>query len=70
MQKVLSNNQLDFTVIDKEISNYQELVKPFDLEAGETMRIRLIKGEKVDKLFVDKHHIITDGTSETVFILN
>ena len=67
MQKVLSNNQLDFTVIDKEISNYQELVKPFDLEAGETMRIRLIKGEKVDKLFVDKHHIITDGTSETVF---
>lgn len=41
----------------------------FDLEVGEMMWIWLIKGEKVDKLFVDKYYIIIDGISEIVFYI-
>ncbi len=67
LQRVLSDNQLDFEVINTESTDYKRLVKPFDLESGKTMRVRLLKRADHDTLFIDKHHIITDGTSETIF---
>lgn len=43
------------------------MVIPFNLEEGHTMRVRLLRGDNNDSLFIDKHHIITDGTSEEIF---
>ncbi|MDU6524812.1 MAG: condensation domain-containing protein, partial [Enterococcus sp.] len=37
------------------------------MEHGITMHVRLIQGRDKDSLFIDKHHIITDGTSEELF---
>ncbi|WP_034538326.1 non-ribosomal peptide synthetase [Carnobacterium inhibens] len=66
IQEVMPEGQLDFQIIPytKEISN---LVKPMNLKKGQTMRVYLLCGEQNDSLFIDKHHIITDGTSEKIF---
>ncbi|WGV29730.1 non-ribosomal peptide synthetase [Lactococcus sp. NH2-7C] len=66
VQKIMPVGHLDFEVI-AHTHNYSELVKPFNLEAGHTMRVVVLRGDGRDSLFIDKHHIITDGISEEYF---
>jgi len=47
---------------------YEEAIQPFDLETGPMYRIKIVKTEKADYLFVDMHHIISDGVSNAIFI--
>lgn len=45
------------------------LVKPFDLENGPTVRIVVLRAGPEDHyLFLDMHHIITDGTSHNLIV--
>lgn len=44
-----------------------DLVKPFALLNSRLFRIKLIKGRK-NYLFVEMHHIISDGTSMNIFL--
>ncbi len=44
-------------------------VRPFDLSSAPLLRVGLIKLGETDHLFLmDKHHIITDGISQEIFI--
>jgi iturin family lipopeptide synthetase A len=47
----------------------QDFIRPFDLSQAPLLRVVLIKGESsVPRLFLDIHHIITDGVSQTILI--
>ena len=47
---------------------FDEFVKPFDLSKAPLFRAKLIKfANKKSALFVDMHHIISDGTSLSIF---
>ncbi|MCL1990447.1 MAG: amino acid adenylation domain-containing protein, partial [Defluviitaleaceae bacterium] len=46
---------------------YEQAVKPFDLEKGPLYRIQIARTAQADYLFVDMHHIISDGMSSTIF---
>lgn len=41
----------------------EELIKPFDLDNGPLLRICKLYSEKSEYLFIDMHHIISDGVS-------
>ena len=49
------------------VSWYEKAVKPFNLETGPMYRIQIARTETNDYLFVDMHHIISDGMSSTIF---
>lgn len=66
VQEILSNGIIDFKIVS-DSHDFPSLIEPFDLEKGCTMHVRLIQGGNKDALFIDKHHIITDGTSEEIF---
>lgn len=66
IQEIMQEGILDFKIIPF-VSDFESLVIPFNLEEGHTMRVRLLRGDNNDSLFIDKHHIITDGTSEEIF---
>lgn len=66
VQEILSDGIVDFKIIS-ESRDLLSLIEPFDLEKGCTMHVRLVHEENNDVLFIDKHHIITDGTSEEIF---
>jgi len=46
---------------------YERAVRPFDLETGPLCRLQIARTETNDYLFVDMHHIISDGKSSTIF---
>jgi len=48
-------------------SFFQKRVRPFDLFGGPLCRIEIFAYENKSWLFVDVHHIIFDGTSESIF---
>ncbi|VDG18051.1 non-ribosomal peptide synthetase NpsA [Lactobacillus plantarum WCFS1] [Lactiplantibacillus mudanjiangensis] len=66
LQQVMPDNTLDFKTIEA-TDDFKHLVQPFDLEKGQAMRVRVVHQVAHDAIFIDKHHIITDGTSENVF---
>ncbi|HEX3028864.1 MAG TPA: amino acid adenylation domain-containing protein, partial [Clostridia bacterium] len=49
-------------------TKFLEFVKPFDLSRAPLFRIGVLKTEKSSILLIDMHHIITDGTSQGVFV--
>lgn len=56
----------DFNELDTAI---REFVKPFDLSLAPLFRAKFIKfNNRKSALFVDMHHIISDGTSLAIFI--
>lgn len=74
-QMVHPSAPLDFTLIElhheNEISEYitQEINKPFNLKQASQMRVSLVKKSQGECLLVVVlHHIITDGTSFSIFI--
>ncbi|WP_054740665.1 non-ribosomal peptide synthetase [Cellulosilyticum ruminicola] len=81
MQQVHTEETYDLPIEIEDVSvlynkqqlNYKaymkDFIKPFDLINGPIMRIKLVKIQQ-DKWFLiwDKHHIISDGISEGIFI--
>ncbi|MGN1299484.1 MAG: amino acid adenylation domain-containing protein [Candidatus Scatovivens sp.] len=62
----ISENIISIDNIDNE---FKQFVKPFDLSKAPLLRAKFIKidnGKAV--LFVDMHHIISDGTSLSIFV--
>jgi iturin family lipopeptide synthetase A len=54
---------------EREIAIIKEYLKPFDLSQAPLLRIGLIKAAPERNILItDKHHIITDGTSNNLFI--
>lgn len=45
-----------------------QFIKPFDLEKPPLIRIKLIKRKDGYMMLIDKHHIISDGISDEIFI--
>lgn len=62
----------DFEVIEETEQDPQtlirQLVQPFDLEHDRLLRIRYIQTPKEDFLFMDTHHSINDGMSQTLIL--
>jgi len=72
VQKVNEELPLEFSEVEDEQSQTRELlqdfIKPFDLNKGPLLRMRIIKREEAYFLFIDMHHIISDGMSIETFI--
>ena len=70
-QRILPKGQMDFTVISDYDSEPEVLVskwlRPFDLSRAPLLRAELIDRGQEYLLFVDMHHIISDGISEDLF---
>jgi hypothetical protein len=66
--------QIDVAVIKTQQTDIDELcrefVKPFDLENGPLFRFAVYETHAGVVYFSDIHHIITDGTSEALFVKN
>lgn len=69
VQSVMEKANYDFKEIYEKGSNktYKKLIKPLNIEKGQTMRVIILHQKNKDSVFVDKHHIITDGYSENIF---
>ena len=51
---------------EKDLPNwFNQNVYPFDLESGPLYRVKIARTEAHDYLFIDTHHIISDGRSHT-----
>jgi len=62
-------NVLATEIQEAEVSDwYARIVEPFNLETGPLYRVKIARTEARDYLFVDMHHIISDGMSITLFI--
>ena len=46
----------------------ERFIRPFDLENAPLVRIKLIKRNDGYMMLIDKHHIISDGISDDIFI--
>ena len=66
--------QIDVAVIKTQQSDIEQLcrefVKPFDLENGPLFRFAVYETPAGVVYFSDIHHLITDGTSESLFVKN
>jgi len=72
VQKIEEKIELKLEKIDARYDEieriFNEFVQPFDLSKAPLFRAKLIKYEKEKSiLFVDMHHIISDGTSLSIF---
>lgn len=62
----VSNKNIDFDNLKEE---FYKFVKPFDLSIAPLFRAKLVElSDSRVALFVDFHHIISDGTSLSIFI--
>lgn len=74
VQKVLENVDFKLDILEnadfKDLSNlFKNFVKPFNLEIAPLFRAKLISfTNKKYALFVDMHHIISDGTSMSILV--
>lgn len=73
VQKVTDSIDFKLDILENQkyenIDNlFKEFVKPFDLSKAPLFRAKLIKfTNKKSVLFIDMHHIISDGTSMSIF---
>ncbi|WP_159426746.1 non-ribosomal peptide synthetase, partial [Clostridium mediterraneense] len=71
VQKVLSNLKVDCKFIEKSISVdeiFENFTKPFEIDKGNLIRAVVIDSKKEKYLFLDMHHIVSDGMSMGIFI--
>ena len=64
--KYLRDCEVEVTVIDSDDIDLYSLVKPFDLHKDILFRFYIIRSAKGNTLFYDIHHIVFDGTANTV----
>ncbi|MDO5448907.1 MAG: amino acid adenylation domain-containing protein, partial [Clostridia bacterium] len=63
------NDDLEPTVLVETVDELpSELVKPFDLLSDPLYRIAIYKTADANYLFMDFHHIVSDGTSEAILL--
>ena len=63
----LNIKHLNVTEKDIDVVINQQ-IQPFDLQKAPLVRVSLLRTDKKDRLFVDLHHIISDGTSYDILI--
>ncbi len=74
VQKILNQLKIDLTcevLKNKELKNaiYEEIHKPFDLEKGPLIRVRLFEEENEKYILIfNHHHIISDGWSVDIIL--
>ena len=74
VQKILDKLDFKLEVIEEKDFNdlnilFKKFIKPFDLSKAPLFRAKLINfTNKKCVLFVDMHHIISDGTSSTILV--
>lgn len=74
VQKILDGTHYKLEVLDNKDFNeidilFKSFVKPFNLSIAPLFRTKLIKfTNDTQALFIDMHHIISDGTSLTILI--
>lgn len=72
IQHVLAHCEADFVYEEDTTRTKEELlsrfVKPFHLESGSLIRVKLVKCQSHYLLMFDMHHIISDGMSCNIFI--
>lgn len=65
--KRLDDSEPNIAYIEGEEPVIEELVRPFDLFADELYRLKVYHNANGCALFADFHHIVFDGTSESIF---
>ena len=71
VQRIHQTKEFDLeniTVFDNNIEKAaREIVKPFDLTKAPLMRAAILNMEEKKYLFIDMHHIVSDGVSMGLF---
>ena len=62
------NDEVIIEVVDSKDKEPEFKVKPFNLLRDNLYRIKIYKGPKQNYLFMDTHHIVSDGTSLAVLV--
>lgn len=69
LQVVYENTEPDYNRIYLESEpDYSELIQPFDLERPPLLRVRYITQANKKYIFLDMHHIISDGMSVNILL--
>ncbi len=70
VQEILDSCWLDFEYEESNSFNVDEAVKkfvrPFDFMEGGLLRVKVVKYSESNYLFIDTHHIISDGMSVSI----
>lgn len=71
-QRIATHVSPDFEEVTTSLTNEQDIIQsfmePFDLEQPSQMRVKYIHGPQQDYLFMDTHHSINDGMSNTILL--
>ncbi|SFS08509.1 non-ribosomal peptide synthetase, partial [Anaeromicropila populeti] len=71
VQKIQFSPELDFAYFQDlstpENQLIQNMIQPFDLETGNLIRARVAERNGYHLLFIDMHHIVSDGMSQEIF---
>lgn len=69
VQIVDKEAEADFAVIDADDSfEWSELIKPFNIQKAPLIRMRVIRKNNHKYLYIDMHHIISDGASMNIIV--
>lgn len=72
LQIISANADVDFEYLDEgektDKEYFEEFVRPFKLEKAPLFRIKLVQYDDHAILYIDSHHIITDGTAMKGFM--
>lgn len=71
VQKVHVDMDINFkyiTSIEDEEKLFNQFVQPYDLETGPLVRMMVVEQERTTLLFIDMHHIVSDGKSVALFL--
>lgn len=71
-EQTIDTDNESFSLTVESIKNIEEekcrLIKPFDIYGGRLFRVRLMRDASHIYLFLDMHHIISDGSSRKVLL--
>ena len=70
VQKILDHVEADFEYITSNEPDEQlmkEFLRPFDLESGKNVRLKLVDKGEYHLMMFDMHHIVSDGMSVNTF---
>ncbi|MBQ0083223.1 MAG: amino acid adenylation domain-containing protein [Clostridiales bacterium] len=65
--KRCDDEEANSVIIERE-PDFDKLIRPFAILGDTLYRCEIYKGEKANYLFMDFHHIISDGTSENILL--
>jgi tyrocidine synthetase-3 len=73
LQRIHEQLELEVPMVEASVEQLplimRKFIRPFDLYEAPLLRVRLVKlGEEQHALFVDMHHIISDGVSVQLFL--